>query len=297
MFGLFNKKSRPPEERRVPDFAQGKSREDKTWITSDVYVEDGKSNKNLRAYFAALYNEDTKRWDICQYVYPVNGDRSYGNDGLWINSDLQNLTLERVLLAFSGIGHDGLSPVPGLKGNYREFASQCGAYFDEKDKFISLKGGAPVIGEVLLKKEQLSEIYSQPENKTDAAAVLRTWDDYYREIFNKFPLQSDTPISEQMIERVTLLTLLMRSGGDIYNKFSTSATAEPETLQHLADVGAAIKSYAQNCMAFSPEQAKQLADIIMQGPDPYADKPLPMEEFIRQQKQQPKASPPKSYSP
>jgi hypothetical protein len=79
-----------------------------------------------------------------------------------------------------------------------------------------------------------------------------------------------------------LLTTLMRMGGKLYQQFTTSLSASPDTIHMLAEVGEAIETFARRCFYFSPEQAKQLAGVIMQGPDPYAGKPLPLEIFYKQ---------------
>lgn len=95
---------------------------------------------------------------------------------------------------------------------------------------------------------------------------------------------------------VMILTALMRTGGNVYDKFSTSASASPETLQLLSDIGKSIDSFAQKGLALSPEQSKQLANLIMQGPDPHADKPLPLEKLIAEETAAKKAAP-KPHSP
>jgi len=89
---------------------------------------------------------------------------------------------------------------------------------------------------------------------------------------------------------VMILTALLRTGGNVYNDFSTSASASQKTIELLADIGSSIENFAQRGLALPPEKAKQLANLIMQGPDPYADKPLPLEARIIAEKAAKKAA-------
>lgn len=105
---------------------------------------------------------------------------------------------------------------------------------------------------------------------------------------------------------VVVLTSLMRAGTDLYRQFSSSAVLlQKDAVQSLSDVGSAINTFAQQRFGLSPERAQKIADIIMQGPDPYADKPLPLQAWIVQQQAltpppavpRKKMPPKKGYSP
>jgi hypothetical protein len=99
---------------------------------------------------------------------------------------------------------------------------------------------------------------------------------------------------------VTKLTALLRAGGKLYHELLTSISGPTETIQLLSDIAdtiGATVAHHENLLAVSPEHVKQLINIMMQGPDPYADKPLPLEVFLDKYKDQVFAPTPKKTKP
>jgi hypothetical protein len=78
------------------------------------------------------------------------------------------------------------------------------------------------------------------------------------------------------------LTALMRAGSKVYSQCLTPASSSPETFQLLSDIGEAIRSFAgeNRRLSLGKKMSKEIADLIVQGPDPYADKPLPLEVIL-----------------
>ncbi|MBI3440248.1 MAG: hypothetical protein HY052_00300 [Proteobacteria bacterium] len=105
---------------------------------------------------------------------------------------------------------------------------------------------------------------------------------------------------------VTLLTELLRAGGELYQQFATSVPAEPETLRLLKTLGESVVFVARTRLDLPATTAEQLAKLIVQGPDPYADKSSQPEEPQNlssppspepSQKKTPAPKTPKGYSP
>jgi hypothetical protein len=340
-FNFFSGKDKTPpepEKRVAPHWAN-----DATWITSQVFID--KKDKNRRFYYAA--DQISAGWRTCKYSYLIaaghcSSDRiSYPDT---VDEAIQAIAaLEKELL------EAGYSPVPGLKGNYREAATLHGAYIDDQGNYIKMQEKAPLSKNVLFEGKDLKALYGKPENKP-AETVIKTWDDFYREIVYNHP-QENLVLSEQdqqdpqfpkiikeisntlkimqaleskgagnQMEKIVdsfsesafyrafeavqwdksgtedseggkhklvydyeaaLLTTLMRMGGKLYQQFTTSLSPPADTVQHLANVSESISTFVQRCFYFSHEKAKQLTNVIMQGPDPYTDKPLPLEVFFK----------------
>jgi hypothetical protein len=274
---------------------------------------------------------------------------------------------------------EGLLPVPGLNGNYREAANRHSAYFDDEGAYIKAEADAPVSQNAMFDRKGIQALYSKTEDKP-AESAIKTWDDFYREIVHKYPQEeivlSDQDkqdprfhkvleymggtlmlmralggkmINEEEIEEAILplssssghesfnsigymksywipspsggietkhelqrtewhklayicdaarLTAMMRMGSKIYQQLMTSLFADADGLQLLEGASQNISAFAEDRLRCSPEQAKQLANVIMQGPDPYADKPLPLEVFYKQYRDQvPVVATPKKNKP
>ncbi|MCE9507548.1 MAG: hypothetical protein K8R48_04430 [Alphaproteobacteria bacterium] len=83
---------------------------------------------------------------------------------------------------------------------------------------------------------------------------------------------------------VVQLTALMRAGSEVFRQLPDSLARSAENMELLKEIGETIRHFVtiQHSKNFRlpPEQAEQLVNIMMQGPDPYADKPLPLEEIL-----------------
>lgn len=102
--------------------------------------------------------------------------------------------------------------------------------------------------------------------------------------------------------RVMALTSLLRAGGELYQKFTSTIPADPQVIGILASLGKSAHSIACNQLDFPARVADDIVNIITQGPDPYAGKPLPLEEALERysagsSQPAPKKKPPQDYSP
>jgi hypothetical protein len=86
--------------------------------------------------------------------------------------------------------------------------------------------------------------------------------------------------------QAALLTALMRMGGNLYQQFTASISMETDILRMMSEISQAIESHAQKHFHLSAAQAKQLANVIALGPDPYADKTLPLKTILTQYQEQ-----------
>jgi hypothetical protein len=369
-FDLFSGKDDTPpapEERIIPEFAKNIKSPIEGWITTQVFVD--KKDKNKRIYYVALH--DSGGWDILKCSYSItdmhksySSEREAHRDG---TSETIRLiaALEKAFLA------EQYTPVDVLRGNYREAANLNGAYFDDKGNYTVVTQDAPIIEkDALIDRKGIQALYGKAAEKP-ADSVIRTWDDFYREIVRNSSQEeivlsdqakqdptlpkvmeniSDTLIvmhalESKMIsekERLQLekaafsfsgnffyelatkinwsngetvydedggtprivydyeaarLTTLMRVGARLYQKLTTSLSVDTDGLQLLESISNNLSAFAEERLYCSPEQAKQLANVIMQGPDPYADKPLPLEIFYKKYQDQVSAPAPKKNKP
>lgn len=94
---------------------------------------------------------------------------------------------------------------------------------------------------------------------------------------------------------VARLTSMMRLGATLYQKLTASLSIDEDELKLLTHINQTLPVLAEERLYCSPEQARQLANVIMTGLDPYADKPLPLEVFYKRYMDQ--LSSPKKNTP
>jgi len=350
-----------PEERVIPEFAENIKNPTEGWITTQVFID--KKDKNKRVYYAAdLVGDNT--WRVIQYSYSATGQ----NSNLTAKQLAQKGTTDEAIQLIAEIEKrllkEEYTPVDILRGNYREAANLNGAYFDDKGNYTAVTQDEPIIKkDAMLDRKGIQALYGKAAEKP-AEPVIKTWDDFYREIVNTYPqaiiaydnypkgivaydisdgLPSQCVESSKLLLKkldafdktmtdskaslqekqsiikdisyygggpivnpavvgythyVTKLTALLRAGGKLYHELLTSISGSTETIQLLSDIADTISAtvaHHENLLAVSPERVKQLVNIMMQGPDPYADKPLPLEVFLDKYKEQP--SPDKNQLP
>jgi hypothetical protein len=309
----FNKSSAKPEERRLPSFARHKNVLDPSWITGDVFLDT--EDKNRRVYYAARLADDEagSLWDVTEYSYSVknNNLREYF---ISCKSSLREVVKEIAELNLSPYvperGRMAYEPVAGLEGNFREFAPQCGGYINDKGDFVAV-GGNAVKTDALLTHDQMTSLYAKKEEP-----AIATWKDYYQQVVNKkhseetdwtnmlevaqerarrIKILSDVTLSwshkKILLRDISewgapgaqhynsfILTSLLRTGEEIYRGIPADSLLKPENVNMLILLRNAIFHFAQKRFGLSGQQAKQVANLITKGPDPYEDKSLPLEK-------------------
>jgi hypothetical protein len=329
-----------PEGRRVPWLIEDIPSPDDKWITTQVFI--NKKDKNGRIYYAARYFEHYKNWEIEEYSYSTKDTGS----GVTSTTLYDSLPIDRAIQILARLeqvtkNEDGLLPVPGLKGNYREVANLHSAYIDDKGNYISVVKDKPLAKDATFNRKGIQALYSKATEKP-AEPFIKTWDDFYRVIVNKYPPEALTraplpdwfvkssrgmmedikalvpkirdpqaSLQEKLLARnyahcggvriddfpeaqyayhVMQLTALMRAGNEVFRQLTASVSRSEENMLLLEEVGKTIRHFVrcqhEKDFAFSREQAEQLVNLMMQGPDPYADKPLPLEVFLDKYKNQ-----------
>jgi hypothetical protein len=339
----FNKASDKPEERPIPEDAVGK-----TFITGRVLHGLAKhEQKDQRWYYGAVYHDFGKNGGVDQYSINFY---SYSVRNKIISTTCLDVvtSLEEAIREIATAERDRATdarcvPVPGLEGNYRDFAAKAGGYFDEKDNFVSVKGDATLTKDVFLSRGELEKMYKADDAPAPVAKEppISTWKDYYREVVRKYPLGKTILIGEVSLKTVKILeqqlmdenlscshkkrlleniqyidvdpaiaprrsyyhynvmvmTALLRAGGKAYGDFASSTSVNPETLRFLSLMKDTIEFFAPLLVKVLPAQAKQMANIIAQGPDPYASQPLPLEKAFMKKPAAAKPVVGKSHSP
>ncbi|MCE9507549.1 MAG: hypothetical protein K8R48_04435 [Alphaproteobacteria bacterium] len=368
-FDLFSGKDDTPpapEKRVVPSWAENITNPIESWITTQVFID--KKDKSKRIYYAAAHMRDDT-WRIVKYSYSATDQNSSYSSDVIGSKNGAGEAIPRIAEIEKLLLEEGYTPVDVLRGNYREAANQNGAYFDDKGNYVPVTQDAPIIEkDALIDRKGIQALYSKAAGKS-AEPVIRTWDDFYREIVRNssqegfvlseqdkqnpnFPkimahisdtltvmhalegamtagtnIQqlkkaarsfSGTAFNELAMKiswgngeydedggtpkivydyEAARLTTLMRMGARLYQKLTTSLSVDADGLQLLESISNNLSAFAEERLYCSPEQAKQLANVIMQGPDPYADKPLPLEIFYKQYQDQVSAPAPKKNKP
>lgn len=241
IFNAFSKDD-TPEPLRYPPVLDGSGDQRPM---SRVFMDKKDKKKRFYLWAAEVIDSDSGKvveWQLRLRTYRVKDGKTEPVDN---QQDIYGAQVTpdaaiRVMVAFEkeslGGGH---TLVPGLRGNYHEFANRYGLHIDDDGNVSEVAKNKPLTQGGMIERKGLIALYA--DNRK--APVFSSWEDIYANIVQKLPVENadmaafaNDPAypgfvrqAEMLLKKMNGLTVYLNDG----NRYS--AIEKQSTLQNIAE--------------------------------------------------------------